>query len=38
MERFYLDTPSEGFLDITARVRQIVKNSNIQQGICQVFM
>lgn len=38
MEKFNLDTPREGFINITARVRQIVKNSNVQQGICQVFI
>ena len=38
MEKFNLDTPREGFINITASVRQIVKSSNVQQGICQVFI
>ncbi len=38
MKKFDLNTPREGFVDITAHVRQIVRNSNIQQGICQVFV
>lgn len=38
MEKIDLNTPSEGFIDITAHVRQIVRNSDIQQGICQVFV
>lgn len=38
MEQFSLDTPSEGFVDITAYVRAIVRRSGIQQGICQVFV
>lgn len=38
MEQFCLDTPKEGFIDITARVREFVRNSPIKQGICQVFV
>ncbi len=38
MEQFYLDTPKEGFIDITAKVKELVKHSQIQQGICQVFV
>lgn len=38
MEQFYLDTPKEGFIDITAQVKKVVKCSQIRQGICQVFV
>ena len=38
MEQIYLDTPKEGFIDITAKVKKMVKRSQIQQGICQVFV
>lgn len=38
MEQFYLDTPKEGFIDITAKIKEIVMCSLIKQGICQVFV
>jgi secondary thiamine-phosphate synthase enzyme len=38
MEQFYLDTPQEGFIDITAKVREYVRRSQIRKGICQVFV
>jgi secondary thiamine-phosphate synthase enzyme len=38
MEQFYLDTPQEGFIDITAKVREYVRRSQIRNGICQVFV
>jgi len=38
VEQFGIATPQEGFIDITATVREIVRRSNIQQGICQVFV
>ncbi|MEN6411221.1 MAG: secondary thiamine-phosphate synthase enzyme YjbQ [Veillonellales bacterium] len=38
MEQFLLDTPREGFIDITAKVREFVRRSHIRQGICQVFV
>ena len=34
MERFELETPAYGFVDITARVRQIVRESGIEEGLC----
>lgn len=37
MERFELDTPAYGFVDITARVRQIVRENGIEEGLCVVY-
>lgn len=37
MERFELDTPEYGFVDITMRVRQIVARSGVSEGICVVY-
>lgn len=37
MERFELDTPSYGFVDITARVRNLVMQSGVDEGICVVY-
>lgn len=37
MERFELETPVYGFVDITARVRQIVRESGIEEGLCVVY-
>lgn len=37
MERFELETPAYGFVDITARVRQIVRESGIEEGLCVVY-
>ena len=38
MEQFFLETPVEGFINITARVRDCVRRSRVRQGICQVFV
>ena len=38
MEQFYLDTPKEGFIDITLLVGEIVLNGQVRRGICQVFI
>lgn len=37
MERFELETPAYGFVDITARVRQIVRESSVEEGLCVVY-
>lgn len=37
MERFELETPAYGFVDITARVKQVVRESGIDEGLCVVF-
>ena len=38
MEQFMLQTPPEGFIDITRKVAEIVHCSQVRQGICQVFV
>nr|WP_173813059.1 secondary thiamine-phosphate synthase enzyme YjbQ [Dendrosporobacter quercicolus]NSL49890.1 YjbQ family protein [Dendrosporobacter quercicolus DSM 1736]SDM94114.1 secondary thiamine-phosphate synthase enzyme [Dendrosporobacter quercicolus] len=38
MEQFSLQTPAEGFIDITAQVAAIVARSSIHQGLCQIFV
>ncbi|MCE5284266.1 MAG: secondary thiamine-phosphate synthase enzyme YjbQ [Pelosinus sp.] len=38
MKQFSLSTPQEGFIDITASVRNFVRRSQIKQGICQIFI
>ena len=38
MEQFVLQTPPEGFIDITRKVAEIVHRSQVRQGICQVFV
>ena len=38
MEQFMLQTPPEGFIDITRKVAEIVHRSQVRQGICQVFV
>ncbi|MPN03823.1 hypothetical protein SDC9_151057 [bioreactor metagenome] len=38
MEQFSIKTTSEGFIDITVQVKDIVRRSLIKQGICQVFV
>ena len=38
MEQFMLQTPPEGFIDITRKVAEIVHRSQIRRGICQVFI
>ncbi|HJJ00194.1 MAG: hypothetical protein DBY20_08730 [Coriobacteriia bacterium] len=37
MERFELETPVYGFVEITARIRQIVRESGIEEGLCVVY-
>lgn len=37
MERFELETPAYGFVDITARIKQIVRESGIEEGLCVVY-
>src|ERR1700744_647007 len=31
-------TPGRGFTDLTARVRAVVSDSGVQQGLCNVFL
>ena len=38
MEQFMLQTPPEGFINITRKVAEIVRSSQIRRGICQVFI
>ncbi len=38
MEQFMLQTPPEGFVDITRKSAEIVQRSQVRQGICQVFV
>ena len=38
MEQFILETPKEGFIDITEHIKHYVCNSKIEKGICQVFV
>ena len=38
MEEFYLQTPEEGFINITDQVKQIVLRSAAANGLCQVFV
>lgn len=38
MEQLMLQTPPEGFIDITRKVAEIVRGSKIRRGICQVFV
>ena len=38
MEQFSLNTPEEGFIDITGQVRKIVASGNVQNGLCQIFV
>lgn len=38
MEQFSLQTTPEGFVDITRKVAEIVRRSQVRQGICQVFV
>ena len=38
MEQFMLQTPPEGFIDITRKVAEIVRRSQVRQGICQIFV
>ena len=38
MQQFSLNTPAEGFIDITGQVRKIVASGNVQYGLCQIFV
>lgn len=38
MQEYSLHTPEQGFIDITAQVQQAVRDSSIQNGLCQVFI
>ncbi|MCW2277853.1 secondary thiamine-phosphate synthase enzyme YjbQ [Heliophilum fasciatum] len=38
MEQIVLNTPAEGFIDITGQVRKIVEESKVQHGLCQIFV
>ncbi|MGI6092854.1 MAG: YjbQ family protein [Veillonellaceae bacterium] len=38
MEKILLNTPVEGFLEITEQVQKIVEEGKIQHGICQIFV
>lgn len=38
MEEFYLQTPEEGFVNITDQVKQIVLRSAAANGLCLVFV
>jgi secondary thiamine-phosphate synthase enzyme len=38
MEQFFVNTETEGFIDITAKVRSFIEGSRIRQGICQVVI
>ena len=38
MQQFSLNTPEEGFIDITGQVRKIVAAGNVQNGLCQIFV
>ena len=38
MQQFSLNTPAEGFIDITGQVRKIVASGNVKNGLCQIFV
>ena len=38
MQQFSLNTPAEGFIDITGQVRKIMASGNVQNGLCQIFV
>ena len=38
MQQLSLNTPAEGFIDITGQVRKIVAAGNVQNGLCQIFV
>ena len=38
MQQFSLNTPAEGFIDLTGQVRKIVAAGNVQNGLCQIFV
>lgn len=37
MERFELETPAYGFVDITAQVKIAVRESSVEEGLCVVY-
>ena len=38
MEQFSLNTPTDGFIDITGQVRRVVAAGAVQNGLCQIFV
>lgn len=38
MQQLSLNTPAEGFIDITGQVRKIVAAGTVQNGLCQIFV
>ena len=38
MEQFSLNTPTDGFIDITGQVRRVVAAGDVQNGLCQIFV
>lgn len=38
MQHIALNTPTEGFVDITGQVRKIVAAGKVQNGLCQIFV
>jgi len=38
MEQILINTPTEGFVDITGQVHKIVAKADIQNGLCQIFV
>ena len=38
MEQFFINTKPEGFIDITAKLRDLVQGSPIREGICQILI
>jgi secondary thiamine-phosphate synthase enzyme len=38
MQQFLLNTPVEGFIEITGQVRRIVEQGEVQNGLCQIFV
>ncbi len=38
MEEFRVNTPRQGFVDITNRVNEVVRKFGVLNGLCQVFI
>ena len=38
MKELLVETPIEGFIDITEQVRNYVRCCKIEKGICQIFV
>lgn len=38
MEQFFINTKPEGFIDITAKVREFVQGRQSREGICQILI